>query len=331
MPLDIVISPSGLVGYVISGQQLTQIDLTNNQIVSQLALSFDASQLAVTPDGKKAFISHHTDNRISVVDLTNNLKIKTISIKKPYAMGIDPTRQNQIYVTTGMENCPAALDVKTGDVVKKFRVGNYPRSLAVNPNGNEVYVGNFEDNTVSLIQIQKGEQNNTREIPVGMGPISIAISPDGNTGYVNNVLDGTITSIDLSTHTVLSNDPIDPALFGIAITPDQCPIASFQAVSFDGFLTYSFDASSSITPVGEIATYTWNFEGYPVTTTSPFISYEFGTPGTYPVTLTVTNSGGTSTTQVFTGKAMNRNGGYLAQATGSVTIPWPTPPAGLSE
>lgn len=325
VPVDIVISPSGLIGYVISGQQLSQIDLTNNQIVSQLPLSFDASQLAVTPDGKKAFISHHNDNRISVVDLTNNLKINTISIKKPYAMGIDPTG-NQIYVTTGMENC-YALDIKTGDVVKKFRVGNYPRSIAVNPNGNEVYVCNFADNTISVLQIHKCDRNECHEIPVGMGPMSIAISPDGNTGYVNNVLDGTITSIDLTTHTVLSTTLIDSALFGIAITPDQCPIANFQAVSFDGFLTYTFDASSSITPVGEIATYTWNFEGALVTTTSPIISYQFGTPGTYNVTLTVTNTGGTSTTQVFTGKMMNRNGGYLAQATGVVNIPWPIPPA----
>ncbi len=324
MPVDIVISPSGLVGYVISGQQLSQIDLTTNQIVSQLPLSFDASQLAITPDGLKAFISHHADNRISVVDLASNLKIQTISIKKPFAMGIEPTGKH-IYVTTGMENC-YALDIKTGAVVKKFRVGNYPCSVAVNPNGNEVYVCNFSDNTVSVIQIQKGKRNTTREIPVGAGPVSIAISPDGNTGYVNNGLDGTMTSIDLNTHTVLSNDSIDPALFGIAITPDQCPIAIFHAVNLDGFLTFAFDGSSSITPVGEITTYIWNFEGYPITTTSPFISYEFGTPGVFPVTLTVINSAGTSTKPVFTGKTMNRNGGYLAQAAGMVIIPWPTPP-----
>ena len=44
-------------------------------------------------------------------------------------------------------------------------------------------------------------------------------------------------------------------------------------------------------------------------------------PGTYTVTVTATSSGGTSTTQDFTGQTIGRNGGPQATATATITVP----------
>ena len=67
--------------------------------------------------------------------------------------------------------------------------------------------------------------------------------------------------------------------------------------------------------------YAWNFgDGRTGLTTSPTVSHTYAAAGTYTVTLTVTDSAGTSTTQVFTGQTMSRNGGPSAQRTKTVTI-----------
>jgi PKD repeat protein len=72
----------------------------------------------------------------------------------------------------------------------------------------------------------------------------------------------------------------------------QPPVADFTASSTD--LTASFDASASNAPAGTIVSYGWEF-GDGTTGSGVAPSHVYATSGTYPVTLTVTDSlGGTA-------------------------------------
>ena len=321
--VDIAISPITNLGYVIYGNSLSIINLQTNIVGSEICLPYKASQLVITPFNKKAYISHYYDNAISIVDLATKKILSIISLRKPYALGVHPDG-NTVYASTDTKKC-FAIDTNDDSIRSHFHVGSKPHAIAINPNGNEAYVANFASNTISVINLSCDELKAT--IPVGQGPKAIAVTPDGKMGYVANSIDGTITPIDLACRIPL--DAFSQSVSGIAITPDQTPIADLKIASFDGFLTYSFDASSSITPVGEIVSYTWDFgdnslgPSTPETTNCPYNSHTYGTPGIYIVTLTVTNSAGTSNSKVFTGKMMSRNGNYLAQTAIVVNVPWP--------
>ena len=282
-PHDFATDTTGRKGYAIYGNQLSEINLLTNTIQSEITLSCEAFQLVLTPDGNKAYTSHYYDNCLSVIDLTTNTITESIPIQSPYSMAVSPDGTT-VYVCTNV-GVGYSINTANSNIESEFHIGRQPLSIAINPNGNEAYVTNFEDNNVNVINLQNNQTVPTT-IPVGFGPTSIAITPDGTMAYVTNTLDGTVTPIDLLNYTPFDPEITNTYAEGLAITPDQSPIANFVA-TFAGFLTFNFDASSSITPVGEIAEYTWVFESdsepnYTVTTYSPFVSHTFSTPAPTP-------------------------------------------------
>ena len=158
-------------------------------------------------------------------------------------------------------------------------------------------------------------------IGVGNGPQGIAITPDGQTAYVSDDGDGTVTAIDLaagttSAITIRHRLGISQPGAMVAITPDQAPTASFSDVPGIAGRATAFDASASTTPQGTITSYACNPR---ISATAPRprprrrrIDHTYARGGAFTATLTVTDSAGTSTAQVFTGQSVSNNGGASA-------------------
>ena len=73
--------------------------------------------------------------------------------------------------------------VVPNSVVKTVKVGKNPQGVAVNPKTNIVYVVNYNDNTMSVID-GKTDNTVTSIIKVGTNPSSVAVNPNTNTLYV---------------------------------------------------------------------------------------------------------------------------------------------------
>jgi len=110
---------------------------------------------------------------------------------------------------------------------------------------------------------------------------------------------------------------------GIAFVPDQAPVASFTT---SGTLTagssISFDASASTVAYGSIVNYAWDFGDATsvVNTETATTSHTYTSSGSFTARVTETSSAGTSTTRVFTGQTMSRNGGPSATSTAALLI-----------
>jgi YVTN family beta-propeller protein len=82
-----------------------------------------------------------------------------------------------------------------------------PTGAAVNSLNNRVYVTNFEDNTVTVIN--GGANKVTATIPVGHHPAAIAVNPVTNTVYAANFIpDRTVSVIDGQTKEVTATIPV---------------------------------------------------------------------------------------------------------------------------
>jgi hypothetical protein len=94
-------------------------------------------------------------------------------------------------------------------------------------------------------------------------------------------------------------------------------------------------APASTVTYGSITNYHWAFgDGATAETTTPKTTHVYSTGGSFPATVTETDTAGTSTSQVFGGKTMNRNGGSSAETsrTFSVTqvLAWVTEPGNVT-
>lgn len=86
----------------------------------------------------------------------------------------------------------------------------------------------------------------------------------------------------------------DLSMVNVATIPKP-PVASFTTSATSGSvpLTVSLDGSGSSDPDGTVSTYSWSFGDF-ATGSGPTASHTFTTSGTFPVTLTVTDDSGMS-------------------------------------
>ena len=84
--------------------------------------------------------------------------------------------------------------------------------------GPKAYVGNFKDNSVSVIDT--GTRAVLATLPVAAGPDGIAITPDGGTAFVSGSSASSVSVIDTATDKVARSIEVGKGPQGLAITPD---------------------------------------------------------------------------------------------------------------
>jgi YVTN family beta-propeller protein len=84
--------------------------------------------------------------------------------------------------------------------------------------GPKAYVGNFKDNTVSVIDTHSGKVVAT--VPVATGPHGIVLSPDGTTLYVSGDGGSTISVIDTASDRVTHTIEVGKTPHGLAMQSD---------------------------------------------------------------------------------------------------------------
>jgi YVTN family beta-propeller protein len=323
-PDAVAISPDGTTAYVVnvSSNTVSVIATATNTVVTTIPVGSSPIAVAISPDGASAYVTNSVSNTISVIATATDTVVATIPVgTAPRAVAITPNGTTAYVANTG-DDTVSVIATATATVVATITVGTAPRGLAISPDGTTAYVANTGDDTVSVIATATDTVVAT--ITVGTSPFGVAISPDGATAYVTNETSNTVSVIATATDTVVATITVGATPLGIAITPDQAPVASFSVSPAPAGQATTFDASASTVAFGTIASYAWSFgDGTTATTTTPIINHIYASPGTFTANVTETSSGGTSTTQVFTGQTMSRNGGRSASATTAVIVAAP--------
>jgi YVTN family beta-propeller protein len=91
-------------------------------------------------------------------------------------------------------------------------------ALSAGAAGPKAYVGNFKDDSVSVIDTSTGTVTST--IPVAKGPHGMSVTPDGRRVYVSGEGSSSVSVIDTATDRVIQTIEVGNTPHGLAVTPE---------------------------------------------------------------------------------------------------------------
>lgn len=323
------VNPPGTRFYVtnINTGFVTVMDTATNTVIANVFIAPSLGNLSVTPDNTMLYVGSFGSPLLYVMDMATNTVVNTIFVGlTPGMIAITPDSTTAFVPILG-NSTVAVVDLATQTVVNIIALppGGQPYGASILPNGKTLYVVNIASATVSIIDIATETVTGTIALTPGTNPFWIAATPDSKKLFVINEVNDFVTPIDVASNTVGVPFPDSGAnLQDLVISPDPAPVAYFSFTPQVVGVPTTFDASASLSPIGTIVSYSWDFgDGTQVTTGSPLINHTYFSPGAFSVTLTVTNSAGTSTTKVFSSRFMSNNGGPTATRTQTVqSIPF---------
>jgi YVTN family beta-propeller protein len=152
------------------------LDLATGRLGKPVKLSGEPEAIAITPDGKTAYVTIFSSGTVTPINLSTNRAGKSIKISGkppgngfiglPFAIAITPDGKTA-YVTNGASGTVTPIDVATNMPGKPIKISGKPGSdaIAISPDGTTAYVANQPSSTVTPIYLATG----TPEKPIRFG------------------------------------------------------------------------------------------------------------------------------------------------------------------
>jgi YVTN family beta-propeller protein len=134
-----------------------------------------------------------------------------------HAWGLALNEVTGVVYVARIENADLAAVKSDSTVPAILPAGAIPCAIAVDSKNNKLYVSNYGDNTVTVIDANTG--NASASIHVGNHPKSIAFDPSRNLVYVANTRDDSITVIDPANNSLVATLPAGKNPYALAVVP----------------------------------------------------------------------------------------------------------------
>lgn len=224
------ISPDGAFLYAFQSSHLDTISSQTYGIVGSVLIGKYATGLAVSADGRRAYVPDVVSSTVAIVDIPNERLLKNASIAfLPAGLAVTPNGR-EVYVTNSDSSTISAIDSVTDHLLGQTEAGARPRRAAVTPDSSRVYVANWLGNTISVIDART--MSKIHDVDVGSSPYDALVSPDGHLCYVNISGEG-VVFIDTATDKVVASLRYGPN----GVVGDLSDLA----VSPNGTLLYALD------------------------------------------------------------------------------------------
>jgi YVTN family beta-propeller protein len=202
--------------------RLAVVDPATQKVVLKLPTGLGPHEVAVSPDGRTAYVSNFgrysvypagdtehdkAGHTITVIDLVDR-KVKTTfdlgTHTGPHGMTVSHDGK-LVWVTTETPQAVLELDSATGKILHVWNT-NQERShmIVATPNETKFYVTNTVSGSVSVIDRATSE---VKVVSTGPGTEGIAISPDGKEVWAASRLDDKISVISTATDTIVAAFP----------------------------------------------------------------------------------------------------------------------------
>lgn len=155
-PYSICPVPSGDYVYVANfgSGNLSVIRTADNEVVKTVELYANPIGLCVVPTGEFLYVSNYGSNVIAVVSTSDHTVTETLtSSNGPWGLGAHPT-EGCIYLANSIDNTVSFIRAWDNVLINDMeqQVGLSPTSVCCTPDGDAVYVVNYGEGTVSVLE-----------------------------------------------------------------------------------------------------------------------------------------------------------------------------------
>jgi len=238
VPHQVVVTPDGATAYVLNGfsYTVTQIRLGRRVTSRRVRAGSFPIGLAISPGGKKLYISRHSNTapgsvlpvnaRTGVPGRPVNLSLTDGQISAPIAVVPDGRRVLATESFVGLRSREGLLPIRTatdtrGRVARFGRASYGPVQMLVTPDSRTAFVlsaGNpTQGDLLTPIQIASGTARKSLVLPSPQ--VTMAMTPDGRLIYLADYYDGIVTVVRTDTNTIVRRLHVYSA-FSLAISPD---------------------------------------------------------------------------------------------------------------
>ena len=209
--------------YFASFSGVTPINTATNKAGKAIKVGAGPFAIAITPDGKAAYVANIDSSTVTPIRTTTNKALKAIKVGiGPVAIAITPDGKTA-YVANESSGTVTPINTSTNKAGGAIKVGTGPQAVAITPDGKTAYVVSGASGTVTPIRIATNKAG--KAIKVGTNPTVIAITPDGKTAYIVNTGIGavpgdTVTPIQTATNKGGKAITVGTRPGVIAITPN---------------------------------------------------------------------------------------------------------------
>ena len=147
------------------GFDVTVIDLVTHETLAEIDVGRHPRGVAITGDGRTAYVAVMGSTGIAAIDLSAfspesgdsgtagppaPTYIRDVGIS-PRHLVVSPDGRT-LYATLNGEDAVVAVDLDSGQVIRRVRTGQAPRTIDISSDGTALYVVNYKSHTVSKIR-----------------------------------------------------------------------------------------------------------------------------------------------------------------------------------
>lgn len=204
-----------------SGNTVSFIDPATGRELNRLETGPSPHEVAVTPDGRLAFVANYGSNSLSVVDVRQQMVVGTVDLgehSRPHGLVVSRDGAS-LWVTTEGSKHLVEVDVGSLSVKRAIRTDQeVTHMVALAESWGKAYTANIGSGSVTAVDIRSGAV--IRQIETGAGAEGIAVTTDERFLLVTNRAAGTFTVVDIATDEVIHSMEVGGFPIRVEVTPD---------------------------------------------------------------------------------------------------------------